>query len=113
MTCELYFETSDCDPTELFKSKIVKGRKEYECCECYEIIPKSKKHESASGLSNGEFWNYRTCNACCEIRDEYTRDGFIFGALWEAMNEDCREMPLDSLDTFSPEAQQKLLIMLD
>ena len=113
MTCKIDYDASDGETIELFSAKIVKGRKDYECCECGEAIAKKEKHESAGGLVCGEFYNYRTCLACYEIRSEYARNGFYFGGLWEAMNEVCQEMPLDSLDDFSPEAQQKLLIMLD
>ncbi len=113
MTCEIDFDPNDGDIIELVSSKIVKGRKDYKCCECHDVILKGIKHESAGGLVCKEFCNYRTCLACCEIRNEYARNGLYYGGLWEAMNEVCQEMPLDSLDDFSPEAQQKLLIMLD
>jgi len=111
-SCELDFETGDCDQVAMYSAKIVKGRKDYKCAECGDHIPNGTPHESASGLSDGEWWNYRTCLACKEIRDEFTKNGFIFGSLWEAMNEDCQEMPLGSLEIFSPHAQQKLTAML-
>ena len=55
------------DYLKFYKSKNVKGRRDYRCEECLQVIEKGEQHEYAKGLWQGEFFSCRTCQACCEL----------------------------------------------
>ena len=60
----------DCDcgssPT-FYESKLVDGRRDYKCSECLSVIHKGERHQYASGMWDGTFDKFRTCQACLEM----------------------------------------------
>lgn len=46
--------------------KIVKGRKDYECCECNVALGKGSKHEYVSGIWGNSNLEFRTCLECVD-----------------------------------------------
>jgi hypothetical protein len=79
---------------------MVKARKDYKCCECYNVIHKGEVYENAFGV--WESWQvvspgvkrkiadkntYRTCRKCVSIRDHFFPDGWLYGQMAEAMFE--------------------------
>jgi len=64
-----------------------KARKEHMCCECGEAIKPGQRYERTSGLWDGAWSTYKTCEACARIRDDLCGCGFIYGELREAISE--------------------------
>lgn len=83
---------TDYDCADVSSTKIIKARKEHVCCECGETINSGEKYEYASGLWDGSWSHYKTCEICLRIRDEVCCGGWIFGELrdviWEAFGLD-------------------------
>lgn len=82
----------DYDAAQVYNEKTVKARKEHKCCECGETIQRGESYEYVSGLWDGSWDHYRTCEMCVRIRDDLCCGGFIFGELretiWEAFDFD-------------------------
>ena len=65
----------------------VRGRKRYECVECFAAIHPGKRHWHATGVSDGSWWGCRTCDSCHRVRESLFRDGWLAGELWESVRE--------------------------
>ena len=65
--------------------KIVRARKNWDCCDCQIPIPKKTQYWSMSGLWNGEWDTYRMCLPCREFRDSFSGssmpEALAFGSL--------------------------------
>ncbi len=84
MICCPLSGSSDAD--ECIQGHTVKlrtARKEHKCQECSEAIPVGAKYEYASGVFDRSGFSHKTCMSCREIRDHFACDGFIYGQLWE------------------------------
>jgi hypothetical protein len=67
------------------------------CCECCASIPAHVEHEVYLGrngyndsqdVDDESTWDeWRTCLLCVEIRDHFACDGWIFGRLWEDLEQ--------------------------
>jgi hypothetical protein len=91
MSCQdLCIEWADYDwSTEFCRESTRRARKPYRCCECGDVIAVGDLHEYVAGKSGGEFWNYRTCAVCAEIRDAFKCDTWGYTVLWESV---CEQM---------------------
>ena len=74
-------------------SKLVKGRNDYECCECNAILGKGAQHQYTKGMWGFSELEYRTCLNCTERWDElkslnpnFNFSPFMNGDLNEATN---------------------------
>lgn len=65
MTLDCY---CDYDAPEVYSSRIVHGRKDYNCWECGKSIIKGEQHEYAFGVADGATYQPRTCMSCVGIR---------------------------------------------
>ena len=72
---------------EFYRDGFRHARKEHRCCECGETIAKGSYHHHATGKAHGEFWENRTCSECHEIRVVFSCDGWVFGELWESVDD--------------------------
>ena len=84
----------DCDwdnPPKFYESTTVKGRKDYQCCECLRVIEKGEQHQYSKGLWEGHFSNFRTCKTCCDIIKEAGIDCYCHAYLMDEIDE--REFP--------------------
>lgn len=59
------------------------ARRDHWCCECRSAIPRGDKHELTCGLWDGKWSSFRTCFACCEVREELGLDCYTFGELFD------------------------------
>lgn len=59
------------------------ARKHHTCVECGDPIARGTKYEHVKGLWDGRWDTYRTCLSCVEIRDHFACDGWIYGQIWE------------------------------
>ena len=58
----------DYDPPQIHRSKTVRARKEYRCCECDKKIAAGERHEYVFAVSDGYTYQPRTCSHCVGIR---------------------------------------------
>jgi hypothetical protein len=73
--------------TSFFNEVMRRARKPYKCCECSQPIVVGEQHQYATGKTDGDFWDYRTCRECVEIRKTFCCGGWIYGQLWEDIRE--------------------------
>jgi hypothetical protein len=85
--------------------RIVKGRKDYECCECGVKLPKGTRHEYTQGIWGNLNLEFRTCLECVDrwkalVVKYYGFDfaPFLYGDLNEAIAYLEYKSALDELD---------------
>lgn len=67
---------------------IKKSRKEFQCCECRQVVPKGSEYEKWVMRYEGDWLVYRTCASCAEIRTVFTcGKSWVFEWLWEDMRD--------------------------
>lgn len=75
-------ETAECSSTQRRRA-----RKAHVCCECSQPIAVGEVYEYVSGIWDGSPSSYKTCLSCVEIRDHFSCEGWIFGQLWDDLEE--------------------------
>lgn len=78
---------SDYGGSDFYRESIVKARKSHQCCECGDAIASGQTYERASGKSDGDMWSFATCASCAAIRDAFVCGSWIYGMLWESIEE--------------------------
>ena len=63
--------------------EIRRAAKPHWCGECCEAISKGDRYESASGKWGDRVSTQKTCLSCVEIRTHFSCDGWIYGQIWE------------------------------
>ena len=61
----------DYESPEFFSLRMVKARKQHQCCECGEPTQPGDTYEHITGKWCGEIGRYRTCLTCSRIRSDY------------------------------------------
>jgi hypothetical protein len=87
------------------------AHKEHHCTECGEVIAIGSKYERIEGLWESSWSTYKTCLSCVEIRDHFACEGWIFGQLWEDLEQNFfPEMKAGGrcMEGLSPEAKARL-----
>jgi len=90
-----------CDShPDLYDARRVHARKQYRCTECSGRIAVGTLHEYVFGVWEGDSSNFRTCLACCEVRDwlckQENYDCHVFGELREELSEFARNAAGDA-----------------
>ncbi len=81
---------SGCDADEMIDvicQETRKARKVTKCYECHEAIQVGQEHEYIFGKFEGEDCTYRTCLPCVEIRGHFSDGSWVFGSVWEDLQE--------------------------
>jgi hypothetical protein len=73
----------DGDDNDFYRERMPKARKEHVCCECKGVINIGEQYQYASGKADGDMWQAKTCALCCEIRKSLVCGSWVFGALWD------------------------------
>lgn len=99
---------------EFYSERIVKAKKPHRCCECQRTIAPSESYEHVSGRSEGDFWTAKTCADCRAIRKALVCGTWVFGGLWEAIEESVfpewlRVSPIDCLAKIDERSARDLL----
>lgn len=68
-------------------SRWVTAAKQHKCCECRAAIAAGQRYERAAGKCDGHFFTAITCAVCAEVRDAFVCDSWVYGDLWESINE--------------------------
>lgn len=102
---------SDGDGPTVYSTSKVKAAKDYKCTECWDPIAKGTRHEVTTGMWDKEWSTYRTCFSCVEIRDHFACDGWIYGQLWEDIEQNffpTMKAGGPCMEGLSPEAKGRL-----
>ncbi len=75
------------DPVEFSSARIVKARKTWRCAECQRPINPGDRYEYVFGKFEGDLFTERTCAPCHEIRKAFVCGDWVFGQLWDAIEE--------------------------
>lgn len=81
-SCEINIDTSD-DTADYYNSKIIKARKNHQCCECHKVIKPGEQYEIISGCWDGSFEHYKTCTDCLSLRKQFFPHGWYFNQMWD------------------------------
>lgn len=73
----------DHDPPTFYDAKTVTGRKPHKCVECLRVIEKGERQEYVTGLWEGHFSAFRTCQQCIDLRESMNLDCFVHGHLMD------------------------------
>ena len=65
-----------------------KAAKSHKCCECRAGISVGARYQCATGKWDGAVTTFRTCLACAEIRTTFCCGAWVFGALWETVDDE-------------------------
>ena len=77
----------DSNDNDFYREKIRRARRPHACVECRRVILPGESYQHASGKSDGSVWTAKTCAECAEIRKALVCGSFVFGGLWEAIEE--------------------------
>lgn len=100
----------DCEPAELYTSKLVKTRKPHRCIECRIQIELGQQAEKVDALYDGRFTSFYTCLECktlieylrtkkivddclChgDLGEEIDQQGFLYSD--DDIEEECEHLP--------------------
>ena len=93
---------ADFGGSDFYTESMHTARKAHKCCECGDAIAPGQRYERASGKSDGEMWSFATCASCADIRDSFVCGSWVYGMLWESIQESMfpvwdRKGPIDCL----------------
>jgi len=90
----------DNQPT-FYNATTVKGRKDHRCCECLRTIAKGERHQYVSGLWDGDFSQYRTCQDCLDIIASLDCPCMAHGLLMNEVSEIDESRMTDAMRAFN------------
>ncbi len=56
-------------PADVYREEWPVANKEHCCCECGTLIGKGTDYQHITQLWEGEWWDYKTCELCADLRD--------------------------------------------
>lgn len=77
----------DSDENEFYSEVTPKARKEHQCCECAGVIQVGQQYQRVKGKADGAIWTAVTCLVCRDIRNAFVCGSWVFGQLWESIEE--------------------------
>jgi hypothetical protein len=72
-------------------------RLQRKCCECGLQIERGERYQRLSGLFEGEWFNYSTCQPCAKVRDEFFPTTFTISMLMEDLKDKRDELSYDDV----------------
>lgn len=76
----------DCE-NEFYVESFITARKPHRCCECHGEVSAGDSYQRAAAKSDGRIWTKVTCRRCAEIRKALVCGGWIFGELWQCIED--------------------------
>jgi len=86
------------EATELFNECERRARKEHVCCECRRTIERGETYVVESGMWDGRFSEYKTCQDCISIRKVYFC-GYMYECLWSDLKDSIYDDPESFVDS--------------
>ena len=95
-----------------------KARKEHKCYECGSTIKPFENYFFHTLFCEGTIRNYKTCENCQNIIWHFFQDGWIFGSIWETLNDYIYEnwrddLPSSCICQLPPVARDKVCDMIE
>jgi hypothetical protein len=96
---------------DFYTERVVTARKPHRCVECGEVIAIGARYERVSLKNIAGFYTEATCLLCVEIRRAFVCGAYVFGMLWDSIEEELfprwrSEGPFECLAKLStPEAR--------
>lgn len=87
VTCNCSVDIHDYDAPSCCTTTMRRAAKVHKCCECHKAIAVGDEYEEVTGVWDGRPDRFRTCLSCRYIRDTYCHDGWIYGCLFEQIEE--------------------------
>ena len=81
-SCNIEVDNDDGGP-EFYSEAWRTARKVHKCYECGRKIEPGEKYEVVSGVWDGDFETYKTCNDCHTARSMFFPSGYSFGMMWQ------------------------------
>ena len=57
------------DQPSVYREEYKKARKQHKCCECLSCIHIGEKYQHITGLWDGRWQTFKTCEKCADLRD--------------------------------------------
>jgi len=96
--------------------RIRRARKEHKCYECGETININSNYHFFSCFGNKTISNYKICKNCKIILDHFFDNGWIFGQVWDDLNEYLydwkNDLPSDCISKLPAEIRDKICDIL-
>lgn len=92
------FCVCDFDPPVLYRAEVRRARKAWTCEECGGPIQPGDTYEVATGLNDGWWWRYRTCQPCLDGPRGFVEKNcgcFEHGGIREHLTDVFREYPFE------------------
>ena len=67
--CSCSFD--DADGLDCYEELERTARKDYVCCECGVTISAGDRYQYVEGVSEGQWWSWKTCLPCARIRRDF------------------------------------------
>jgi len=106
-TIDTYYESNT-----FYDESTIRARKPHACCECGDIIKAGDKYKKARGMTDGRFWEYKTCLTCVEIRSCFFCT-WIFSEMFERLNIEQDYLKLAGLEDLFLVAKNKFFDMVN
>ena len=84
---DMYCEIDNEIDNEFYAETTPTARVAHVCCECRRTIAPGEQYERATGKSEGQIWTASSCADCREIRKALVCGSWIFGQLWQEIEE--------------------------
>lgn len=111
ITCCPLSANDECEAASFYQVRRPKAAKEHVCGECRERISTGDRYEYVTGVWDGLFDSYKTCLSCVEIRMHFQCNGWLFGQLWEDLQDNffpTMKAGGPCMQGLSPEAKSRL-----
>ena len=95
----------DYNSNDFYHDKVVKAVKPHVCGECGEEIKAGEQYEIVRG-KNDHWFTEKTCMPCREVRNCYCC-GWLFGHVFEHIDNESMDISLSALENLSPAARDK------
>jgi len=113
MSCKCTLETYDyCNNVEFCSESQPTAKKDYKCYECGAEIRKGDKYHKVSMKSEGDFYSFKVCLLCEEIRACFFCS-WIYGSMWDDLRNYSDDLELHGLESLSKEARDKFFALVD
>jgi hypothetical protein len=84
---ECLAEYGGIEPVEWLKAQRIAECGEFECCECKEFIQEGDNYELVVANYEGDWKVYVTCVLCVRIRESLFKGDYVFGRMWQAIED--------------------------
>jgi hypothetical protein len=116
MGCNCYIDAADCFSEQVVEELLINintlAGVNKTCGECRSVIPAGEKYEHYVGKFEGSVFEAITCMPCREIRDCFFCS-WVYEGMYEDLEDEIYDLPLDSLELLSMDARNKLFDKFD